>query len=226
MTGQPNEWPEELQTALDDVRRMREVMDAVAGNHPMRQLIRPSLLVALYAAPLIIAYGIWAQWVVDQPGTTLWGWSKTAVLWTVGLVFMVVSKGIQLALFAQLSRAKGYNASRFFGKIFWSSGYVRLTVPVVLMCVVASVAFAQAGRADQIVPLVSMGVGALLLAYPLIFPVLEFNTEGPGLYCLLGGGISMFVFPAYTFYKLAILWGGFCIWCGLISFRFPKPEDT
>ena len=69
-------------------------------------------------------------------------------------------------------------------------------------------------------------VGALLLAYPIIFPVPEFDTLGPGLFCLIGGCIGMFVFPAYSFYKLAILWGGFCIWCGLLSFRFPKPEDT
>lgn len=226
MTKQSNEWPEEIQAALDDVRRVREVMDTVAGNHPFRTIIRPSLLLALYASPLIILYGIGAQWLVDQPGASYGGWSKTTLLWTSGLFLGVITKGIQFALFAQLSRKQGYDAARFVRRVFWKSGYFRLTFPFSIVCIAGSVALVQAGRADQVIPFVSAGVGALLLAYPIIFPVPEFDTLGPGLFCLIGGCIGMFVFPAYSFYKLAILWGGFCIWCGLLSFRFPKPEDT
>lgn len=214
MSEQSKPHLEELQTALENIKQIRGVLFDVEKNEPLRVMFRRLMWLGYVFAPMFILLGITSQYIYDTKGTHIWGWPKGQLItWMFisSFVFLGLLKNIFLKIVAE---RYGYTYKLILKSIF-TTGYPRLFTPMFLMGTLCTICFVQMGRADLVVGLWGMIVGAVWLAVPLVFPAPE--TTHFSLTLLIASGISLFVYPEYPFYKVSVLFGGATAWMGFLG---------
>ena len=195
---------QEVQSALDDVQRIRDLLDSSHRDHPLRRIFRPLTLLGFFFGPLVIGFGIWMQWVYGSGRAEILGFDRTTVLWLLGGSAMLLTGVAKLVIFRFGAVREGFGLAGFFRRVY-SLGYLRILVAIASVVGVSCVVVAELGRPDMIVGLITLGFGALLIALPVVLPLPE--TSSLGVFFLVGGALAVFLLPAYPFYKVAALWG-------------------
>jgi len=220
------ELPAEVREALEDLRRIREVIDESEETHPLRLVMRPLMLFAALMGPPVIAFGMAAEWIVDR-GEPLFGLSPAAVIWIIAGVTVLIATVAKSMIIASTSRRAGYDVTHIYRALF-SRDWVRLVLPTFVLTLLASTTLAAAGEASAILGVVTVGVGGIWISYGTIFPLRELS--GLGMVLMALGVAATFLFPEWTFYKLAAIWGVcFSIGGAVLYRRFPplpRVEDS
>ena len=204
MTNAPQKLPEELQSALEDVRQMRDLVDRIRSKHPIRVIFRPLMYYSFVAAGVVVAFGVVAQLALMSTSPTVLGLPRTTFVWTLGLSLLGLLAASKWTISAVATKRSGYDAQPMLRKLF-GTGYLRVIPPIMLLALCAAVALGQAGKAHQIVGVVTIAYGVALVAMPLVWPISEVTTAG--LAAIVLGVVAMFVLPEYPFFKLAAIWG-------------------
>lgn len=220
MDNQPPMMTKELESAMEDIRQIRGVFDKVRMDHPFRSILRPYFRFTLWMVPVIVVYGIIAQLYYEAKLPNVFGLSRTAILWYLLGAMVLSSSVIKFAVFAHTARQTRISIRRFFTRFFIEDQYYRVYFSVIGLTIAGSVAIWHAGRPDQIVGFISAGAGAVLFLMPLSIPADEFTR--PGVFMLVLGILSMFVLPQFPYYKVAVLWGGLCLFIGLYGLGDPS----
>jgi len=212
----------DLRTALEDVHRIRELVDRTRGSHPIRQILRPLLIMSIIIGPIMAIYGIASQLILDAARVTIWGMSKTTFLWIMGGAMGLLIGSLKTMLpFATLPRGD-QEYSRILKKIF-TLDYGRIILPILSLAGAACLLAIQAGSPHQVFGLVTAAIGAIWIAAPLAFPLPEVSRGG--VFLLIGGIVALFVWPEYPFFKLAAIWGLALVGIGLAGLRSSGKND-
>lgn len=219
MNGTPRP-PVELEAALADIRLIRDVMNKVRTSPPIREIMRPLFLLGFWFAPLFVAYGVICQWIVDAKSPLPMGFGKGA--W-IGIATSIL---FSMSAFAKYwySRAgmnrHGYNYLRFIRKLLIEHGYSKILLAGLSMIAISSWVAIDAGHYHQIPGLSMVGIGGILVLLPLTLPLPESNSAG--LFLILAGFLSLFILPAYPFYKVSLLYGLFNVLMGIQGIRMKE----
>lgn len=216
------EYPEDLQSALENVRRMRDLVDQVRGSHPMRMVMRPMMLYGLAVGPFMVAFCVISQQILDSSSNLVWGFTKSTWLWGFGIVFLVANGIIKNYIVSVISRRKGYDLLSVWKKIF-NAGYLRIILPLLVILAVGSYIIAPTDQAHMLVGFITVVLASVVIAQPLTMPLPEMTIIG--IYMMITGIISLFVLPDYPFYKLAVIWGGVCGIMGGIWWKMPRENS-
>lgn len=213
---------EELEAALEDVRQVRSYVDKLRLSHPIRTVIQPLHRFALGLVPILVGYGVGMQLILDSPQRTILGISKTALIAGITTLFVVTSGIIKYLIYTRSSRDHGHDYGSLFRRMLLGDGYIRIAGSMMTILVVLSIVVIQLGQGQMIVSLIGLCSGAIWVMMPLAIPLPEYTRLGIGL--LVASSISIFVFPAYPFYKAAVLFGSLCLVVGLTKFHEPSEE--
>ncbi|MFQ5514483.1 MAG: hypothetical protein ACE5FG_08575 [Myxococcota bacterium] len=197
--------PEELARALEDLRQIREVVDRVRAHHPVRMVARPWLGLCVVVGVIVVAFGVGAQLALDYGGESVLGLSPVGFVWVLGAVLAVGLQIAKLMVIDAASRRVGYDLSAVLRSVF-TADYVRIVLPGALLLLLGSLGLHSVDGDDLILGFVLAGVGALLI--PLSGAIALPECSIFGVLLLIGGGLAMFTFPEWPFYKLAAVWGG------------------
>lgn len=208
---------EELEAALEDVRQLRMTVDSLRRSHPIRLVLQPLARYMFYLAPMIVVYGVGIQWLIDSGVKRVWGLSIISFIMLVSLFYLCVASLMKYLTFDRMYRKQGMDTNKAIRRIFLNDGYIRIVLGLIPAQFVLIVVFVQAGLSHHIVGLIGLVSGAVYIIAPLAVPMDEITWIGVML--LVGSAISLFVFPAYPFYKVAILFGGACLGFGPIGFK-------
>lgn len=208
--------PKDVQAALDDVRRIRELVDRTRDHHPVRLVVGPVVTLLGLLGPVVAAYGVVSQLVLDGRIAPPAGLSRAAFLWVLGGITVVGTGALKALVTALTTRKEGYELSRILKQIYGPT-WARVFLPTMALAVAASVAAAQLGAPWLIVGLVTGALGAVLVALPIALPLPELTLLGVGL--LVSGIASMFVARDAPFYALAVIWGVHLLAAGLVGRR-------
>jgi hypothetical protein len=207
---------EELEAALEDIKRIREVIQETRQRNPIQILMGPMFMLGLSFAPLFILAGIAGQLIYQTPGPDVWGYPKSwAIGALIGLV-IVTSSLIKVSRARTVSKQHGYQYWAIWKQLF-TTGYPRIAFPIIVMMVVTSIYLYQLGQGHQIIGIIGMASGCILLAAPLALPLPE--TRNLGIAFLTSSALSLFVLPTYPFYKMSVIWGLGCLWMAWIAMR-------
>ncbi|MCK6512430.1 hypothetical protein L6R29_21070 [Myxococcota bacterium] len=216
--------PEELETALANVRMIREVMDKVRLSHPVREMMRPLLLLGLWFMPVFVLYGVVCQWLLDQPVAQLWGQPKSTWIWSASFLLFSFAGYAKYYVSRPEMNRHGYDYLSFLKRILVGDGYLRIVFGVLALLGASIALVVQAGLSHQIPGLFVIGTGAIMLMLPLALPLPELT--GTGVFLIFAGIFSLFVFPTYPFYKISVLFGLFNLLVGLQGLKIaasPQP---
>ncbi len=216
--------PEELETALANVRMIREVMDKVRLSHPVRDMMRPLLLLGLWFMPVFVLYGVVCQWLLDQPTEQLWGQPKATWIWSASFVLFSFAGFAKYYVSRPEMNRHGYDYLSFLRRILVGDGYLRIMFGVLALMGASIALVIQAGLSHQIPSLAIIGSGAIMVMLPLALPLPELT--GTGVFLIFAGLFSMFVFPTYPFYKISVLFGLFNLLVGLQGLKIAVPLRT
>lgn len=217
MSSQQSPLPEELQAALEDVRQVRDTLGKLRMTHPIRDMMRPLQVFSIVMGPVLLVYGIIMQRMYDTPGSQIFGLSKTTFVWIATLLLVVVSGVIKGMLVRKASADLGYSYTGLLNRVLWDDGYIRIIAAVFPMIAILIATFIHIGHAYQIPGLIMLFTGAITILIPLAFPLQELTRVG--VFSLVAGGASMFVYPEFPFYKAGILFGVMCIILGVTPIR-------
>lgn len=218
----PQPTPQEIQAALEDVRRIRTLVQRGQDSRPLWLVMKPLYVFAIVAGPVVAAFAIGAQLIVDHPASRLAGLTKPALLGIMGGLLVALSAGLKSLIAAAVSRREGLELSRVLREVF-SRHYFRTALPIITLTAAAAASLHQGAQDQAIAGLVSAAFGALLITAPLVVPVR--GATAAGLFALLGGVTAMFVLPAYPFYKVAVIWGVALSAVGIMGRRQPDPDE-
>ncbi len=225
MTPQPSPLPEELQAALEDVRQVRDTLGKLRLSHPIREMIEPMRIFSFVMAPILLGYGVLMQRWFDASATHLFGMPKRTFVWVASLTFVVLSSIAKGLIYRKASQARGYSYSEVIRRVLWVDGYIRIVVAVMSVLGILIAVFVHSGQAYQIPGLIAICSGAIVILIPLAFPLPELTWVG--VVSLVTGGASMFMYPAYPFYKAGVLFFMICMGFGFTTVRLnPKTEST
>lgn len=216
--------PEELRNALDDVRRIREVIEETKESQPIRALMRPLMIYALVVSPVVVVYGLVAQWLMDAQGEVFWGLHKTSLQWLFGGALLVLLGAVKWLVAARAARQNGHEMTKIWRKMLFGLGYYRIVVTMLVLIGVLVWTFVEIGQAHRIAGLICLLSGVIMFLMPLALPLPEMS--GAGLFLMVAGAIGLFVWPAYPFYKVAGIFGTGCVWIGLAGFRNFGEQDS
>ena len=205
--------PEELEKALANVRMIREVMDKVRLSHPVREMMRPLLLLGLWFMPVFVLYGVVCQWLWDRPATQFWGQPKSTWIWSASFLLISLAGYAKYYVSRPEMNRHGYDYLSFLKRILVGDGYLRIVFGVLALLGASIALVVQAGLSHQIPGLFVIGTGAIMLMLPLALPLPELT--GTGVFLIFAGIFSLFVFPTYPFYKVSVLFGLFNLLVGL-----------
>lgn len=215
--------PEELQAALEDVRRIKRLIHDARESNSLRLVLRPMFRLGWFYAPIFFLYGVLAQWLLDASFSTWMGFSKTALLWGLSLFMVVLTGVIKQIVAVGAGRAQGISIWTSWGLIVGTS-YVRLVFPYMTILLVLSALFIKIEHPEWIVGLLCMVYGAIFLSGSLALPFP--NMTIAGVIAIVGGGLSFFVFPGFPFYKLAAVLGLSCLMMGFEAGWDAEQEST
>ncbi|MBU51525.1 MAG: hypothetical protein CL920_22775 [Deltaproteobacteria bacterium] len=222
--GKSQEHAEALTMAMEDVRRIREVLDDVRGDSAVRAVLRPSLVLGFFLAPIIILYGVFAQWLFDSEGVLLWEWHRKTWLWVFSSAMIVSTGLIKWTVLSIASWNQGFTGFSVWRKILLELRYYRVTTIAIGLLVTLSVYCVHIGHVESIVGMVVLVSGAICFLIPLVLPLDEMTPVGLAMFVV--GVVCLFYWPAYPFYKVAAVYGGTCIWIGLVGLRIsPNKEE-
>ena len=216
MSENPAPQAGELQAALEDVRRIRELLDDIGEQNPMRVIMRPIFQLGLAFAPLVLVIGLLSQWVMDAPGEEVLGLSKG---WAYGLLFggFAVFGGIlKTVIFMREGKRQGIDLSGVWRNVM-TTGYFRIIIPIFLGAGFICAFLVQHGHGEHTIGIFLIAYGIILMEMPFALPVPQ--VTGLSYAMIVAGGLSLFVWPAYPFYKFALLFGGTCLWLGVAGTR-------
>ena len=211
--------PNDLQSALDEVRRIRDLVERTRMSHPIRYLLRPLMFYVIALAPLVVIYGIVSQWILDAETDNVLGLSKDTLLWVFGAASLVFISVIKAVVPWIAFHRDEQELLRILRKIY-TADYFRVVLPVVCLAAAACVAMAQAGNAHQIMGLITAAVGVVWMMATLMFPLPEYPPIS--IFLIVTGILSIFILPAYPFYKLAVVWGIALFALGILGLRVSK----
>lgn len=218
MTSRPESFPVEVQQALDDLQRIKEVIHTSQDTHPIRLIMRPLMLFAALQGPFTLAYGLLSQWLLDT-NQTVAGLSPTSAVWLLSFLLFVSASIVKIWVINSSSRKVGYNVGAIYRALF-TGDWARLVLPVFGLMMLASVALASLDGEWMIVGVLTFGAGALWFAYTAIFPLREFTSFGLVMMSL--GVVATFTYPEWSFVKFALIWGVCVSLAGLLLYRrFP-----
>lgn len=219
MRSNTEELPEEVKAALDDLRRIREVVDVVSDEHPMRRIARPLMLYTMIAGLSFAVFGVVAQLVLDSEAESIAGLSPVGAVWVLGAVFLGATAAVKNTVFVVISRRAGYDVDVLLRSIF-NSAYRRVILGIFFLMALGTAALVVVGAESMILGLITAATGAVWFILPAVLPIKEFTWLGASLMVL--GGLSMFLYPEWTFYKLSVIWGLPLTVGGLLLYRrFP-----
>ncbi len=211
-----------IRAALEDVNRIRELVDRTRGSHPVRQILRPLLITCIIVGPIIAVYGIASQLILDRAGVTIWGIPKVTLLWIMGGGVLLTIGALKLMF--PFRALKGDEQEYFLIlKKIYTLDYGRIILPILSLAGAACLLVIKAGNPHQVVGLITAAIGAIWIAAPLAFPLPEVSRGG--LFLLITGIISLFGWPEYPFFKLAVIWGIALVGIGLIGLRSSGQND-
>lgn len=213
--------PEELEQALEDVRQVRRTVDRLRSSHPVREMLRPMSRFGFWLMPVFVAYGVGMQWLLDSSVEKCWGLSKHGWITLATVAFILLSGLAKFLILRQTYEQKKMSTGRVLKKLLLGDGYLRIVGAMLPTLFVLIVFFVQAGQSHHIVGLIGLLAGTIYILIPLVWPLFEISSVG--VFVLLLSGISLFVFPAYPFYKVAVIFGGLSLGVG-IGFRGKHSE--
>ncbi len=216
MTSEIPHLPEELEKALEDVRQVRMTVDRLRRSHPIRDALKPLSHYAFVLGPIFVVYGVGMQWLRDSSVQQVWGIPKAGFIALLTFLLMMLMGFAKSTVYKRALRHKNVDANEMLKQIMVSSGYLRIIAGTVPMFVVLCLVFVQMGHSHQIVGLVGLFSGSVYILIPLALPMKEISWLGALI--TIASGISMFIFPAYPFYKVAVLFGGLSLGFGVIGF--------
>lgn len=213
-----SEYPVEIKQALEDLKRIREVL-AVSQksepSHPLRIVIRPFMLFSIYFGAVMFAFGVASQLILDQ-NYRLGQLSPATLIWMMAAIVMIAGTVAKNMIIASASRKAGYDLSVIYKEMF-TIDYARSILPTFIVTAVAATALGLAGGSDMIFGVITVGIGAVWISYGTIFPFREMTFVG--IFLVISGIPSTFFFPEWTFYKLALIWGLGLLVCGAVIYR-------
>jgi len=212
--------PTDLKAAIEDLRRIREVVDASETTHPLRYVARPLLRLTTVFGVLTAAFGIVAQLVLIQ-GPTVLGLSTQVFVAALAGLFIGFGGIAKWVVVSASSRKAGYDVLQIV-RMVMGPRYMRLVLPSAAIIVVGTSLLVSQGAERFLVPFLTVVIGAVMVEMPLIIPFKE--TTIPGLVALVLGVLGLFFFTAWPFFQLAVLWGvPFLVAGVLYANRFPAP---
>lgn len=222
MDPQKKTTPQELEAALQDLRRIREVVDSGRDNHPIRLIWHDLLIFSALLGVLFMVFGVLAQLILLYSSTEILGLSSTGQVWALGILLFVVGTVLKLYVYHLASKRAGYDMS-YVMKTLATGDYMRLMGSVMSMAVVTGVALAISGQSHMLVGLIVMALGFICLVVPTIFP-LRLTTIG---FCyVILGILAMFLLPQWPFYKFAAILGLPMFIGALVGRSRPRPMSA
>ncbi len=201
----------DLAAALEDLRRIREVVDRARANHPVRLVARPLLGYALSLGLAVIAFGV--------AGEVALRYGRGDLIWALGGALLVAAWLGKLVLIDAASRRVGYDIVSVLRETF-TRDYLRILVPGAFSIALAGQALHTLGGDHLILGFVLAACGALLI--PLTAAIALEEWALMGVWMFLSGAAAMGVFPGRPFLTLAVCWGGaLVVGAVLLRSRFP-----
>lgn len=194
----------EIQRALEDVRRIRRTLDAGRQGAVLRRIFRPVFLLGFFFGPTMAAFALAMEWVLHQPDPEVFGLPKTDLLWLLGGGCLLVMAVVKLFVFRLAARREGYDFGEFLQRTY-SADLLRIAIPLILLCAACSVMAAHLGAPERIAGIAVMGYGVIWLMMPLALPLPDNRVLG--WFFLLAGAFGIFVLTEYPFLKLAAVFG-------------------
>jgi len=194
----------ELQRALEDVRRIRRTLDAGRQGAVVRRIFRPVFLFGFFFGPTMAAFALAMEWVLHQPGPEVFGLPKADLLWLLGGGCLLVMAVVKMLVFGLAARREGYGFGEFLRRAY-SADLLRIAVPLILLCAACSAMVAQLGAPEKIAGIAVMSYGAIWLMMPLALPLPDNRVLG--WFFLVTGAFGIFVLTEYPFLKLAAVFG-------------------
>lgn len=223
MATTQQELPQEVRKALDDLRLIRQTIDATDTMHPLRVVMRSLMAFGAIQGPVTIAYGVIAQRILDG-GEPVLGLSPTWAVLLLSVVAFVLMGVTKAQVVAAASRRAGFDVGRIYRVIFTET-YVRVALPMFGLLTLTTVALALAGASSMIFGVVTFGVSAIWLSYATIYPLREFT--GIAVVGMILSVVTTFLWPEYSFYKIAAVYGlGLGIGSLILYKRFPSLEEV
>lgn len=212
----------DIDEALKELHHIREMIDKGRMIHPIRKFIRPLMPLSILAAILIVIYGVIAQLLLDNEIDMLFGIAKQQFLWGFGcfvLVLIVLLKTIIPVFKYRKDEKELINALRKT----YTTDYLRVVFPVISLIAASCVVSINTGNSHQVFGLITAGIGSIWTISPILFPYPELKPVGLiGIAMVIAGIASMFLFPSYVFYKLALIWGIGLFLLGILSLRISR----
>ncbi len=216
MKTQKHETTEDLQAALKDIRLIRELVDRTRGSHPIRQILRPHLIIYILSGPIMAIYGIGSQLILNAEKVTIWGLSKTILLLIIGGITALLIFVLHVVLLSPIFENNAYKFFRILKKIN-AIDYSRIVLPISSLTGAACLIAIITGNPHQIAGLITAAIGAIYIAMPLALPLPEVSRGG--VFLLVTGIMAIFVWPEYPFFKLAAIWGLGLVGIGFFGLR-------
>lgn len=195
---------EEVQHALEDVRRIRTLLDTSRRSSALRRVFRPVMLFGFFLGPVLALFALFLEWVSHRPGTTLWGLGKAELMWIAGGAWMLVNGVVKMVVFRVSARREGFSLGAFMKRIY-RADYLRLLVPLGIFSALLCVVVSRLEAPGMITGILFLTFGLLWVMLPLALPI----PESPvlGWFFVVGGALALFVLPSYPFLKAAVLGG-------------------
>lgn len=194
--------PQDVQEALADVRRIRELVGRTRDAHPMRTLMRPLLRYMIASGPFVAAFGYAAERILDAQ-LPIAGLSPEAAVTLLGLATLIALGGLKTWVLGRASRAAGYSLV-FVMSRFYSTALLRMALPTLVLLVAAGVLVGQHDP-SALALLITLGFGGYVIGLPLVVPMPEFTAGG--ILLMIGALVAFFVLPGRPFDQLALSWG-------------------
>lgn len=196
--------PKEIQDALEDVKQIRSYFDKNRMNHPIRVLFQPIRMRTLFFTPFFAVYGVLSQWVLDSSQMSYGPLSKTGMLLFLFGCLCVAGGLTKYIVFRIVSKPLGYQMKEVARRVFFVDGYLRIVGSILFAFSALAIVFFQLGHPHYLVGTLALCLGIIMVMIPLALPLPEFTWSG--VYFLCAGFLAMFCWPAYPFYKVAVIW--------------------
>ena len=214
------ELPADIQAALEDLHRIREVVDRAHEGHPLRRIARPMMLYTMIAGIASAVFGVTAQLILVSGAESIVGLRPELAVGVLAVLFAVGALIVKNYAITSSSRKIGFDLNVVLRSIF-NPSYLRVVLGVFTLVALGIAGLLLNDGGHMVLGLLTVGVGTVWAITPILFPIREFSYLGYSMIVL--GALAMFLFPEWTFYKLAVIWGLPLSLGGLILYRrFPK----
>ena len=197
-------FPEELASAIEDLHRIRQAMDAAQAVHPLRLIVRPWLGYAPVLGLVIMAFGVGAQLLLERGGASVLGVAPSTIVGTLGVALLLVAWVAKLWVIGRASQRAGFGLVDVLVATF-DTDYLRILVPGGLTIWLGAAALGHVGGHEMVLGFAIAGVGALMIPLASAQGLWELAPIGGLMFAL--GAAAMVLIPQWPFYTLAVSWG-------------------